>query len=77
MAKGKVVQEVKGKVEDKKGLNPVQEEGLRRAFTRKAILSPRYSFWMVFYMMLNLMIFLREQEGLARLLLVSEDKVGH
>ena len=30
-----------------------------------------------FYMMLNLMIFLREQEGLARLLLVSEDKVGH
>ena len=49
MAKGKVVQEVKGKVEDKKGLNPVQEEGLRRAFTRKAILSPRYSFWMMLF----------------------------
>ena len=32
------------------------------------------------YMMLNstmMTIFLREQEGLARLLLVSEDKVGH
>ena len=56
MAKGKVVQEVKGKVEDKKGkvedkkgLNPVQEEGLRRAFTRKAILSPRYSFWTMLF----------------------------
>ena len=51
MAKGKValsqVQEVKEKVQEKKGLSlsPVQEEGLRRAFARKAILSPRYSFW--------------------------------
>ena len=52
MAKGKVVlnqvqQEKKGKVQEKKGLSlsPVQEEGLRRAFARKAILSPRYSFW--------------------------------
>ena len=43
MAKGKVtaskVQEEKGKVLK---LSPVQEEGLRRAFARKAILSPRY-----------------------------------
>ena len=54
MAKGKVAlsqvqQEKKGKVQEKKGLSlsPVQEEGLRRAFARKAILSPRYSFWAI------------------------------
>ena len=45
MAKGKVtaskVQEQKGKVLK---LSPVQEEGLRRAFARKAILSPRFPF---------------------------------
>ena len=46
--KGKV-EDKKGKVEGKKGLNPVQEEGLRRAFTRKAILSPRYSFWTMLF----------------------------
>ena len=47
MAKGKVVstrvhQEGKRKVQEK-SLTTVQEEGLRRAFARKAILSPRYS----------------------------------
>ena len=43
MAKGKVVSSrVERKVQEK-SLTPVQEEGLRRAFARKAILSPRYS----------------------------------
>ena len=52
MAKGKVVstrvhQEGKKKVQEK-SLTPVQEEGLRRAFARKAILSPRYSIQEIF-----------------------------
>ena len=47
MAKGKVVssQVEKGKAQEKGlRLTQVQEEGLSRAFARKAILSPRYSF---------------------------------
>merc|ERR1719209_1081085 len=40
-------------------LSQVQEEGLKRAFARKAILSPR------------------EQQGLANLLNISEEKVEH